>query len=128
MSSVIQDAQASATEAGAVRTLTHFINGQRVAGTSDRFGDVYDPSTGAVTGRAPYANRADVRSAVESSKAAFPAWADLAPAQRARILFRYRDLLDRHLDELATLLSSEHGKTFDDARGSVTRGMEVRFS
>lgn len=109
----------------APKTLHHFINGERVAGESNRFGDVFNPATGEVAAQAPYASTHEVRRAVEAAKAAFPAWSAMPPAQRARILFRYRDLIESHKEELARLVSSEHGKTLDDAKGSVQRGAEV---
>ena len=105
--------------------LQHFINGQRVDGESNRFGDVFNPATGEVRAQAPYASPAEVRKAVEAAKAAFPGWSATPPAQRARILFRYRDLLEAHKEELAEIVSREHGKTLDDAKGSVTRGTEI---
>jgi len=105
--------------------LTHFIDGKRVAGESNRFGDVYNPATGEIASQVPFASPAEVRAAVESSKAAFVGWSATPPAQRARILFRYRDLVESHKEELAELVSKEHGKTLDDAKGSVTRGSEV---
>ena len=105
--------------------LQHFIDGQRVDGESNRFGDVFNPATGEVGAQAPYASPAEVRKAVEAAKAAFPGWSATPPAQRARILFRYRDLLEAHKAELAEIVSREHGKTLDDAKGSVTRGTEI---
>ena len=105
--------------------LQHFIDGQRVDGESNRFGDVFNPATGEISAQAPYANAREVRKAVQSAKAAFPGWAATPPAQRARILFRYRDLLETHKAELAELVSREHGKTLEDAKGSVTRGTEI---
>ena len=105
--------------------LQHFIDGKRVDGESNRFGDVFNPATGEVSAQAPYASAREVRKAVESAKAAFPGWAATPPAQRARILFRYRDLLETHKAELAQLCSHEHGKTLEDAKGSVTRGTEI---
>jgi len=114
-----------ATETREPTTLYHFIDGQRVPGESNRFGEVFDPARGEVAARAPYASSHEVRKAVQAAKAAFPAWAATPPAQRARVLFRYRELLDSHKDELARIVSSEHGKTLDDARGSVQRGAEV---
>lgn len=105
--------------------LHHFINGKKVAGESNRFGDVFNPATGEVSARAPYASTHEVRRAVEAAKAAFPGWSNTPPAQRARVLFRYRDLIETHKDELARIVSAEHGKTLDDARGSVQRGAEV---
>ncbi len=109
----------------APRTLHHYIDGKKVAGESNRFGDVFNPATGEVASRAPYASSHEVRRAVESAKAAFPGWSATPPAQRARILFRYRDLIESHKDELARIVSAEHGKTLDDAKGSVQRGAEV---
>ena len=106
-------------------TLHHFINGRRVPGESNRFGDVYDPATGRVQARVPFATADEVGKAVRAAKAAFPTWAATPPSQRARILFRYRDVLEAHREELARICSSEHGKTLDDARGSVTRGIEI---
>ena len=105
--------------------LQHFIDGERVDGESNRYGDVFNPATGEVSARAPYASSHEVRKAVASAKAAFPGWAGTPPAQRARILFRYRDLLETHKEELAKLVSHEHGKTIEDAKGSVTRGSEI---
>lgn len=105
--------------------LQHFIDGQRVDGESNRFGDVYNPATGEISAQAPYASASEVSKAVESARAAFPGWAATPPAQRARILFRYRDLLESHKAELAELVSREHGKTLEDAKGSVTRGTEI---
>ncbi len=118
-------ATASRPKSGASKTLHHFINGSRVEGQSNRFGEVFNPATGEVSAHAPYASSREVRVAVEAAKAAFPAWSATPPAQRARVLFRYRDLLEKHNTELATLTSFEHGKTLEDAKGSVTRGTEI---
>lgn len=111
--------------ASSTHALHHFIDGERVAGESNRFGDVFNPATGEISAKAPYANSNDIRQAVASAKAAFPGWAATPPAQRARVLFRYRDLLENHKSELAQIVSHEHGKTIEDAKGSVTRGIEV---
>ena len=116
---------ANAPSSGAPRVLTHFIDGSRVEGKSNRYGDVYDPSTGQVSAQVPFASAAEVDAAVASARAAFPAWAATPPAQRARVLFRYLHLIEAHKDELAQLASAEHGKTLEDARGSVQRGAEV---
>ncbi len=107
------------------RILHHFIDGEPVSGASNRFGDVYNPATGQVRAQVPFATGEEVRRAVESAAAAFPAWAATPPAQRARVLFRFRDLLERERDALAEMLSLEHGKTLEDARGSVARGTEI---
>ena len=106
-------------------TIDHFVGGERVAASGNRFGDVFDPSTGAVQARVPLASESEVDTAVAAARAAFPEWAATAPPARARILFRFQMLLRDHLDELARIVSREHGKTLDDARGSVTRGVEV---
>ena len=107
------------------KMLYHYINGQRVEGASGRFGDVFDPSTGDVSARIPLASVEETAAAVEAASAAFPAWRDTPPLHRARVLFRFKELLDRNLDELARLVSAEHGKVLSDARGSVIRGLEV---
>jgi malonate-semialdehyde dehydrogenase (acetylating)/methylmalonate-semialdehyde dehydrogenase len=108
-----------------MKTLTHFVAGEPFAGSGDRFGDVYNPATGEVSSRVPFASTADVAAAVAAAKAAFPAWAATPPLKRARVLFKFKELLDRHADELAAIITSEHGKVLSDARGSVTRGIEV---
>ena len=106
-------------------TIDHFVGGERAAASGNRFGDVFDPSTGAVQARVPLASESEVDDAVAAARAAFPAWAATAPPARARVLFRFQMLLRDHLDEIARIVSCEHGKTLDDARGSVTRGIEV---
>ncbi|RYF52753.1 MAG: aldehyde dehydrogenase family protein, partial [Comamonadaceae bacterium] len=108
-----------------VTTLTHFINGQAVPGTSERTAEGFNPSTGAVVTTIPLANTADVDTAVAAARAAWPAWSETPPLKRARILFKFKALLDEHQDELAALITREHGKVFSDARGEVTRGIEI---
>ncbi len=105
--------------------LYHFINGQRVVGTSGQYGDVFNPASGAVAAKVPFASGQEMADAIAVAKASFPAWRDTPPLRRARVLFRFKELLELHLDELATLVSREHGKVFSDARGSVIRGLEV---
>ncbi len=106
-------------------TLHHYINGTRVAGSSGRFGDVYDPATATVTARVPLANRQETDEAVAAARNAFAGWCHTTPLQRARVMFRFRELLEQHREELALTVSREHGKVLSDARGSVTRGIEV---
>jgi malonate-semialdehyde dehydrogenase (acetylating)/methylmalonate-semialdehyde dehydrogenase len=108
-----------------VKELHHFIDGKKVAGKSGRFGDIYNPATGEVTAKVPFASAAEVRDAIAVAARAFPAWAATAPAKRAQVLFKFRELILKHMAELAELLSAEHGKTLDDAKGSITRGLEV---
>jgi malonate-semialdehyde dehydrogenase (acetylating)/methylmalonate-semialdehyde dehydrogenase len=111
--------------AARVRELSHFIDGQRAAGASGQFADVYDPALGRVTARVPVASTAEVAAAVAAAKAAFPAWSETAPLTRARLMFKFKELLDAHTDELAELITRDHGKLFSDAKGEVLRGIEI---
>ncbi len=108
-----------------VRDIAHFINGSLVAGASGRHSDVFNPATGAVSGRVPLASRTEVDAAVDAAAAAFPQWAATPPHIRARVLFRFRDLVETNADELARTITAEHGKVFSDARGELIRGLEV---
>jgi len=109
----------------AITLLQHHIAGKRSDATADRFADVFNPATGAVSARVPLGSAADVELAVSAAAAAFPAWADTAPLKRARVLFKFKELLERHHDELAALITREHGKVFSDAKGEVVRGIEI---
>ena len=108
-----------------VTSIAHFISGQTTAGTSTRAQDVFNPATGAVTGRVHLANVQDVAQAVASAQAAFPAWADTPPLRRARVMFKYLELLNQNRDTLARMITAEHGKVFTDAQGEVTRGIDI---
>ena len=108
-----------------VRELTHFINGRHVKGTSGRFGDVYNPTTGEVQAKTPFASAAEVRSAVEAAQRAFPEWSAQNPQKRARVMFNFKTLVEKNMDELAAMLSSEHGKVIADSKGDIQRGLEV---
>ncbi|WP_024440315.1 MULTISPECIES: CoA-acylating methylmalonate-semialdehyde dehydrogenase [unclassified Mycobacterium] len=105
--------------------IPHFIDGHRIVGTSRRTTDVFDPNTGAVQATLPLANTADVDAAVAGAVAAQRDWAAYNPQRRARVMMRFIDLVNTHADELAELLSREHGKTLEDARGDIQRGIEV---
>ena len=105
--------------------LRHWINGAYVGGTSGRFSDVYNPATGEVKSQVPLASTAELNDAVAAAKAAFPEWAATPPLTRARIMFRYKTLVEDNADELAAIITSEHGKVLSDAHGSLTRGLEV---
>ena len=105
--------------------IQHFINGQVTAGESSQSQDVYNPATGRVTGRVSLASALDVNSAVEAAQAAFPAWSDTPPIRRARVLFKFLELLNAHKDELAEAITKEHGKVFTDAQGEVARGIDI---
>ncbi len=108
-----------------VPTLDLWIAGERTPSRSGRAGDVFDPARGEVIRRAPFASAGEVGAAVAAATAAFPGWRDTPPLRRARILARFRELLEARRDELARLVSEEHGKTLPDAAGSVQRGIEV---
>jgi malonate-semialdehyde dehydrogenase (acetylating)/methylmalonate-semialdehyde dehydrogenase len=105
--------------------LQHYINGRTVTSSGDRFGEVFDPATGQVQRRVPMGTAADVDAAVQAASAALPAWSVLPVLRRARCIFRLKNLLEEHAEELAALLTSEHGKVLSDARGDVQRGVEV---
>ena len=105
--------------------ITHHIGGARSAGTSPRAQDVTNPATGAVTGRVHLANAADVDAAVAAAQAAFPAWADTPPIRRARVMFKFLELVNLHKDDLARAITAEHGKVFTDAQGEVSRGIDI---
>jgi malonate-semialdehyde dehydrogenase (acetylating)/methylmalonate-semialdehyde dehydrogenase len=113
------------TEMKAAESVPLWINGRRHAALSSRFGDVTNPATGQIVRQVPFCNAEDIAAAVAAAKAAFPGWRDTPPLRRARILMRYRELIDAHRDELAKLITEEHGKTLPDAAGSVQRGLEV---
>jgi malonate-semialdehyde dehydrogenase (acetylating)/methylmalonate-semialdehyde dehydrogenase len=108
-----------------LRPIRHFVGGAYVDGTSGRFGDVCDPTAGAVAARVQFAGKADVEAAIASAAAAFPGWAGRSPLARARVLMAYRELLVRDADRIAQAVSSEHGKVLADARASLQRGIEV---
>ena len=108
-----------------VPTVCHWINGQRVTPAATRTADVFNPATGRVIARVALAESADVDAAVKAAAAAFPGWSATPALRRARILARFRELCEQHADEIARMLSREHGKTVSDARGELTRGIEV---
>ncbi|MDB5366872.1 MAG: hypothetical protein JWM77_2799 [Rhodospirillales bacterium] len=103
----------------------HFIGGKIVVGTSGRFAELVNPSTGAPQGRVALASRAELNQAVENARAAQPGWAATNPQRRARVLLKFLDLIARDMGALSSLLSSEHGKTIPDAVGDIQRGVEA---
>jgi malonate-semialdehyde dehydrogenase (acetylating) / methylmalonate-semialdehyde dehydrogenase len=109
----------------AITEIHHWISGSSIAGTSGRFADVFHPASGHVQSRVPLATAAEVDAAVAAAAAAFPDWAVQPPLRRARVLFRFREIFDRRLDEVAAIINREHGKVFSDAKGEATRGLEV---
>ena len=107
------------------KVVGHYIGGQSVIGASGREGGVYNPATNKLIRNVALADAAEVDKAVSNAAEAFHDWAEMPPARRVQVLYRYRELLIQNIDEMARLLSSEHGKTVDDAKGSITRGLEV---
>jgi malonate-semialdehyde dehydrogenase (acetylating) / methylmalonate-semialdehyde dehydrogenase len=105
--------------------IQHYIGGKRVDGSSGRWGDVYNPATGEKIRRVAFATAGEVDRAVQAAAAAFPGWAATPPLTRARILFKFLELLGREGDTVARVISEEHGKVFPDAQGEITRGAEV---
>jgi len=105
--------------------IDHFIAGRLAANSVARSQDVTNPATGQVTGKVALAAKADVDAAVAAAQAAFPAWADTPPIRRARVMFKFLELLNQRRDELAHLITAEHGKVFTDAQGEVTRGIDI---
>ncbi len=108
-----------------MRMIGHFVGGKEVEGTSGRFGDVFNPNTGEVRAKVAFAKHAEVEHAIAVAEVAQPAWAATNPQRRARVMFKFLDLVQKEMDSLAALLSSEHGKTLPDARGDIQRGIEV---
>ena len=108
-----------------MKTLSHYLNGQHIAGQSQRTSPVYNPATGEQSAQVALASAGETRDAVRIADEAFVAWSKTSPLKRARILFKFKALVEEHTDELARLISSEHGKVFSDAKGEVTRGLEV---
>ena len=107
------------------REIEHFVGGKHVAGTSGRFADVFDPNTGDVQARVALASTAEVQAVIANAAAAQPAWGAMNPQRRARVMMRFVDLINRDMNAMARVLSSEHGKTLADARGDIQRGLEV---
>lgn len=107
------------------REIHHFVNGKSHTGNSGRYGDVFNPSTGEIHARVQLATTDEVASAVEGAKKGQAVWAAMNPQRRARVLMKYKMLVEAEMDSLAELLSSEHGKVIADAKGDLIRGLEV---
>ncbi|RMD60680.1 MAG: CoA-acylating methylmalonate-semialdehyde dehydrogenase [Alphaproteobacteria bacterium] len=103
----------------------HYINGRVVEGRSGRYGDIYNPAIGEVVRKVAFATGEEVRQAVVAAREALPGWATTPPIRRARVMFRLKQLLEDNMDDLAAMVTEEHGKTIADAKGSITRGIEV---
>ena len=109
----------------ATATVGHFIQGHATPGASGRSQPIYNPATGRVARQVALADASDVGVAVAAAQAAFPKWADTPPLRRARVLFKFLELMNQHRDTLAAMITAEHGKVFTDAQGEVTRGIEI---
>ena len=105
--------------------ITHWINGASWSGTAKRKGEVFNPATGLKTGEVDFAELSTIDEAIESAAKAFPMWRDTSLTKRAQIVFKFRELLNNKKEELAAIITSEHGKVLSDALGEVTRGQEV---
>ena len=108
-----------------MREIGHFVGGKEVKGTSGRTGDVFNPNTGEVQAKVAFAAKAEVEQAIANADAAQPAWAATNPQRRARVMFKFLELIQKDVENLAKLLSSEHGKTLADSKGDIQRGVEV---
>ena len=108
-----------------MRTIQHWIAGSETTGASTRWGPVWNPATGEQQARVALAEPADVDAAVAAARKAFEEWRDVSLIRRARVMFALRDLIERHLDELAVIVADEHGKVVSDAKGEIIRGLEV---
>ena len=108
-----------------MRDIAHFVNGQTLVGTSGRFGDVFNPNTGEVQARVQFATDAELDAAVQVAAKAQIGWAQTNPQRRARVMFEFKRLIERDMNTLAEILSSEHGKVIADAKGDIQRGLEV---
>ena len=105
--------------------IQHYINGKIYKGSSSRKGKVFNPATGAQESEVILGTKSDLDHAVENAKIAFEKWSQVTPLQRARIIFKYKELIEKNYDELTKLIVSEHGKVYEDAKGSLTRGLEI---
>ena len=108
-----------------MKNIFHFVDGKEFKGESKRLADVFNPATGEVQAKVNLASKSDVDAAIKIASKAFPEWADTPPITRARILFKFKELIEKNSDELTKLIVAEHGKVYDDAKGSLTRGLEV---
>ena len=108
-----------------MNVIKHFVNGQLFDGNSKRKGKVFNPATGDQSSEVNLATTNDVNTAVDAAKKAFVTWSRKTPLFRARILFKFKELIEKNSDELTKLIVSEHGKVYEDAKGSLTRGLEV---
>jgi len=108
-----------------MRMINHVISGQNATAQAGRYSDVFDPNNGTVQAKVPLGTQVELEAAIAAARAAQPGWAATNPQRRARVMFRFKELIEKHMDELAHMLSSEHGKVIADAKGDIQRGLEV---
>ncbi len=108
-----------------MKLIEHFVDGKKFLGNSKKKGKVFNPSTGEISAEVNLASKEDLDKAVVSSKKAFETWSNKPPLVRARVLFKFKELIEKNSDELTKIIVSEHGKVYEDAKGSLTRGLEV---
>ena len=108
-----------------MKTIQHFVNGKSFGGESKKTGKIFNPATGEQVADVKLANTKDINEAVANAQKAFDAWANTPPLQRARVMFKFKELIEKNSDELTKIIVAEHRKVYEDARGSLTRGLEV---
>ena len=108
-----------------MKLIEHFVGGKIVPGSSDKKGKVYNPATGEQESEVRLASKSDLDQAVEVAKKAFETWSLKPPLQRARVMFKFKELIEKNSDELTKIIVAEHGKVYEDAKGSLNRGLEV---
>ena len=108
-----------------MKLIEHFIDGKNYTGDSKRKSKIFNPATGEQSAEVKLASTQDINNAVQNAKKAFETWSDKPPLQRARVMFRFKELIEKNSDELTKIIVSEHGKVYEDAKGSLTRGLEV---
>ena len=108
-----------------MKIIQHFVDGKKFLGDSKRVGKVFNPATGEQSAEVKLASTKDVNEAVSKASKAFVSWSNKPPLQRARVMFKFKELIEKNSDELTKIIVSEHGKVYEDAKGSLTRGLEV---
>ena len=108
-----------------MKTIHHFVDGKNYSGNSKRLGKVFNPATGEESSEVKLATTEDVNLAVKNARKAFETWSNKPPLQRARVMFKFKELIEKNYDELTKIIVSEHGKVYEDAKGSLTRGLEI---
>jgi len=108
-----------------MKTIPHYINGQQVIGSGKNNGDVFNPATGEISAKVAFATEGETSLAIEAAKNALTSWSKTPPLKRARVMFKFKELIEQRTDELAEIITREHGKVFSDAKGEIARGLEV---